>query len=54
MTRSAEDRLRVLLKRIDDWENEEDEYHCPLDLDRAEELILDIKQCLESILLEAE
>lgn len=46
MVRPAEYRLRILMNRIELWEDlEEDVAEA-----RAEELILDIKQCLESIL----
>lgn len=43
--RSIRSRLAVLLKRIEEREGEEDQHPS-----KAEELLLDIKQCLESIL----
>lgn len=42
-------RIAVLVCRIDDWEGMDDAVG---QLERSDELILDIKQCLESILLE--
>ncbi len=46
--RTTTNRLRALLTRIEEWEMaEEDGYSHP---SITEELVLDIKQCLESIL----
>lgn len=50
--------MRMLVKRIDEWEEDDDAGNSfdPMTLREAyrasEELILDIKQCLESVLEE--
>lgn len=44
-------RLKVLILRIDQWEGIEDQYES---YSVGDELLLDIKQCLESIVLMAD
>lgn len=55
MPRTHADRLRALVARIEVWEDNgepDGARETAFALQEAEELILDIQQCLESILLE--
>lgn len=49
--RPVNSRLQVLLRRLTQWDAYEGHQSTDVELQKATTLLLDIKQCLESILL---